>query len=78
VNVVVLSGTKEKERTEIIATHLIPQDFEVCVTSYEICPIEQSALKKFLFEYIIIDEAHRIKNVHSMLSSMHSARVGGC
>ncbi|PPQ92882.1 hypothetical protein CVT25_009769 [Psilocybe cyanescens] len=68
-NVIVLTGSKD-ERAEIIANRLIPQDFEVCVTSYEICLIEQSALKKFSFEYIVIDEAHRIKNVDSMLSQI--------
>ena len=30
--------------------------------------IEKSVLKKFSFEYIVIDEAHRIKNVDSILS----------
>lgn len=68
-NVVTLTGSKE-ERAEIIANRLIPQDFEVCVTSYEVCLIEQSALKKFSFAYIVIDEAHRIKNVDSMLSQI--------
>ncbi|TEB28250.1 transcription activator snf2l1 [Coprinellus micaceus] len=68
-NVVVLTGTKE-ERAEIIATRLIPSDFEVCITSYEICLIERGALKKFSFEYIVIDEAHRIKNVDSILSQI--------
>ncbi|KAH9485950.1 ISWI chromatin-remodeling complex ATPase ISW2 [Psilocybe cubensis] len=68
-NVVVLTGSKE-ERADLIATRLIPQDFEVCITSYEICLIEQSALKKFSFAYIVIDEAHRIKNVDSMLSQI--------
>lgn len=66
---VVLTGTKE-ERAELIANRLIPQDFEVCVTSYEICLIEKSAFKKFSFEYIVIDEAHRIKNVDSILSQI--------
>ena len=69
VNVVVLTGSKE-ERAEIIANRLIPQDFDVCVTSYEICLIEKSALKKFSFEYIVIDEAHRIKNVDSILAQI--------
>ncbi|KAI5991718.1 SNF2 family N-terminal domain-containing protein [Pisolithus orientalis] len=69
INVVVLTGTKE-ERSEIIAERLIPQDFDVCVTSYEICLIEKSALKKFSFEYIVIDEAHRIKNVDSILAQI--------
>ncbi|EIW87448.1 hypothetical protein CONPUDRAFT_87220 [Coniophora puteana RWD-64-598 SS2] len=69
VNIVVLTGSKE-ERAEIIANRLIPQDFDVCITSYEICLIEKSALKKFSFEYIVIDEAHRIKNVDSILSQI--------
>lgn len=69
VNVVVLTGSKD-ERAELIANRLIPQDFDVCVTSYEICLIEKSALKKFSFEYIIIDEAHRIKNVDSILAQI--------
>ena len=68
-NVAVLTGSKE-ERAEIIASRLLPQDFEVCITSYEICLIERSALKKFSFEYIVIDEAHRIKNVDSILSQI--------
>ncbi|KAJ7355421.1 SNF2 family N-terminal domain-containing protein [Mycena albidolilacea] len=68
-SVVLLTGTKE-ERADIITQRLIPQDFEVCITSYEICLIEKSALKKFSFEYIVIDEAHRIKNVDSILSQI--------
>ncbi|KAF7981341.1 hypothetical protein HWV62_33785 [Athelia sp. TMB] len=69
VNVLLLTGSKE-ERAEIIANRLIPQDFNVCITSYEICLIEKSAFKKFSFEYIVIDEAHRIKNVDSILSQI--------
>jgi SWI/SNF-related matrix-associated actin-dependent regulator of chromatin subfamily A member 5 len=68
-NVCLLTGSKE-ERAEIIASRLMTQDFEVCVTSYEMCLIEKSHLKKFSFEYIIIDEAHRIKNVDSILSQI--------
>ncbi|KAI1784329.1 SNF2 family DNA-dependent ATPase [Ganoderma leucocontextum] len=69
VSTVVLTGTKE-ERAEIITTRLLPQNFDVLITSYEICLIEKSALKKFSFEYIAIDEAHRIKNVDSILSQI--------
>ncbi|PPQ77798.1 hypothetical protein CVT24_005896, partial [Panaeolus cyanescens] len=68
-NVVTLAGTKE-ERAQTIAERLIPQDFEVCITTYEICLIEKGPLKKFSFEYIVIDEAHRIKNVDSILSQI--------
>ena len=69
VNTVLLTGSKE-ERAEIISTRLLPQDFDVLITSYEMCLIEKSALKKFSFEYIVIDEAHRIKNVDSILSQI--------
>ena len=69
VNTVLLTGSKE-ERAEIISSRLLPQDFDVLITSYEICLIEKSALKKFSFEYIVIDEAHRIKNVDSILSQI--------
>ena len=48
----------------------IPQDFDVYVTSYEICLIEKLALKKFSFEYVIIDKAHCIKNVDSILAQI--------
>ena len=68
-NIAVLSGGKE-ERAEIIANRLLPQDFGVCITTYELCLIEKSTLKKFSFEYIAIDEAHRIKNVDSILSQI--------
>ncbi|RDB15389.1 ISWI chromatin-remodeling complex ATPase ISW2 [Hypsizygus marmoreus] len=45
-------------------------NFEVCITSYKICLIEKSAFTKFSFKYIIIDEAHHIKNVDSILSQI--------
>jgi SWI/SNF-related matrix-associated actin-dependent regulator of chromatin subfamily A member 5 len=68
-SVALLTGSKE-ERAEIIRDRILTQDFEVCITSYEMCLIEKSALKKLSFEYIIIDEAHRIKNVDSILSQI--------
>ncbi|KAK4050885.1 chromatin remodeling complex Adenosinetriphosphatase [Microbotryomycetes sp. JL201] len=53
-----------------VAEKILPQDFEVLITSYELCLREKSALKKLSWEYIVIDEAHRIKNVDSMLSQI--------
>jgi hypothetical protein len=76
VNIVILTGTKE-ERAEIIANRLITQDFEVCITSYEICLVEKFAFKIFGFEYIVIDEAHRIKNVDPLLLSSLPLRWHG-
>ena len=85
-NVVVLTGSKDERvslflkalllylsqsrKASIIAQRLLTQDFEVCITSYEICLIEKHTLKKFAFGYIVIDEAHRIKNVDSILSQI--------
>ncbi|KAF8660982.1 hypothetical protein AX16_001504 [Volvariella volvacea WC 439] len=68
-NVAILTGTAE-ERAETIANRLLPQDFEVLITTYEICMRESSTLRKLSFEYIVIDEAHRIKNADSVLSQI--------
>ncbi|GAA5904621.1 uncharacterized protein JCM6883_003843 [Sporobolomyces salmoneus] len=68
-NVVSLTGTKE-ERAEIIADRILPGDFDILIASYEMCLREKSALKKLSWAYIVIDEAHRIKNVDSMLSQI--------
>ncbi|GAV00283.1 hypothetical protein RvY_11157 [Ramazzottius varieornatus] len=43
-------------------------EFDVVVTSYEMVLRERSALKKIHFCYLVIDEAHRIKNENSKLS----------
>ncbi|PWN29206.1 putative ISW2-ATPase component of a two subunit chromatin remodeling complex [Jaminaea rosea] len=67
--VVVLQGTRE-ERDAIIQNTILPQDLDVLLTTYEMCLREKSALKKLSWEYIVIDEAHRIKNVDSMLSQI--------
>lgn len=68
-NVVTLKGAKE-ERGQVIQNHLLSGDFDVLITTYEMCLREKSALKKLSWEYIVIDEAHRIKNVDSMLSQI--------
>ncbi|GFZ42856.1 DNA helicase [Saitozyma sp. JCM 24511] len=65
----VMQGTKE-ERLELINKRILTQDFNILITSYEMCMREKSTLKKFSWEYIIIDEAHRIKNVDSLLSQI--------
>ncbi|KAI1211624.1 SWI/SNF family of DNA-dependent ATPase [Annulohypoxylon truncatum] len=69
VNVLVLQGAKE-ERHALINERLIDEKFDVCITSYEMILREKAHLKKFAWEYIIIDEAHRIKNEESSLSQV--------
>eukprot|EP00306_Pavlova_sp_CCMP459_P004759 CAMPEP_0185157904 /NCGR_PEP_ID=MMETSP1139-20130426/2073_1 /TAXON_ID=298111 /ORGANISM="Pavlova sp., Strain CCMP459" /LENGTH=1133 /DNA_ID=CAMNT_0027723009 /DNA_START=12 /DNA_END=3413 /DNA_ORIENTATION=+ len=62
-------GNKE-EREELIRTKLQPDQFEVVVTSYEMVTRESTAFKKFSWRYIIVDEAHRMKNEESVLSQV--------
>lgn len=69
INVLVLQGAKE-ERAELIQNRLVDEKFDVCITSYEMILREKSHLKKFAWEYIIIDEAHRIKNEESSLAQI--------
>ena len=69
VNVLILQGVKE-ERHQLINDRLIDEKFDVCITSYEMILREKSHLKKFAWEYIIIDEAHRIKNEESSLAQI--------
>ncbi|KAI5961124.1 ISW2 [Candida margitis] len=69
VNVVVLQGDKE-QRASIIKDRLYTADFDVLITSFEMVLREKSALKKFRWEYIVVDEAHRIKNEQSSLSQI--------
>lgn len=59
-----------RQQADLINNRVLTQDFDVLVTSYEMCMREKSTLRKFSWEYIIIDEAHRIKNVDSLLSQI--------
>ncbi|KAK3935900.1 ISWI chromatin-remodeling complex ATPase ISW2 [Diplogelasinospora grovesii] len=69
VNVLVLQGAKE-ERHQLINDRLVDENFDVCITSYEMILREKAHLRKFAWEYIIIDEAHRIKNEESSLAQV--------
>eukprot|EP00698_Gefionella_okellyi_P005427 TRINITY_DN14974_c0_g1_i1.p1 TRINITY_DN14974_c0_g1~~TRINITY_DN14974_c0_g1_i1.p1 ORF type:complete len:1108 (-),score=308.38 TRINITY_DN14974_c0_g1_i1:24-3347(-) len=64
-----LHGSQE-ERSNIIASKLKTNKFDVCVTTYETAIREKAALKKFTWQYMIIDEAHRIKNEQSVLAQV--------
>ncbi|KAL7220638.1 hypothetical protein ACSBR2_013506 [Camellia fascicularis] len=56
------------ERKHIRENLLVAGKFDVCVTSFEMAIREKSALRQFSWRYIVIDEAHRIKNENSLLS----------
>ncbi|XP_004486049.1 ISWI chromatin-remodeling complex ATPase CHR11 [Cicer arietinum] len=57
-----------EERRHIREDLLVAGKFDVCVTSFEMAIKEKSTLRRFSWRYIIIDEAHRIKNENSLLS----------
>lgn len=46
-----------------------PRHWDVCVTTYEVVNTERNVLQKFAWKYLIIDEAHRLKNDASMFST---------
>jgi SWI/SNF-related matrix-associated actin-dependent regulator of chromatin subfamily A member 5 len=69
INVFVLQGAKD-ERQKLINDYLVDEKFDVCITSYEMILREKSHLNKHAWEYIIIDEAHRIKNEESSLAQI--------
>jgi SWI/SNF-related matrix-associated actin-dependent regulator of chromatin subfamily A member 5 len=46
------------------------EKFNCILTTYEISIIEKAALNKFHWKYIVMDEAHRIKNENSLLAQI--------
>ena len=62
----------QQTRSALIRDTLLgaPNEWDVCVTSYEMIIREKGVLRKFNWRYIVIDEAHRIKNEKSKLSEI--------
>ena len=55
-------------RDEILKNEMVPGKFDVVVTSFEGINICNTALRKFNWRFIIIDEAHKIKNEDAQIS----------
>lgn len=64
-----LIATKD-EREEILTSIVDKGKFDILVTSFEGVRICLSSLKKIKWHYIVIDEAHKIKNEESQLSQV--------
>mmetsp|Transcript_40665 Transcript_40665/g.129745 ORF Transcript_40665/g.129745 Transcript_40665/m.129745 type:complete len:932 (+) Transcript_40665:74-2869(+) len=60
----------QEDRAYLRDNELVAGNFDICVTSFEMVIKEKTAFKKFHWRYIVIDEAHRIKNENSMLSKV--------
>ena len=50
---------------------MLPGEWDTCITSYEMVIREKAVFKKFAWRYVIIDEAHRIKNEKSKVKQNH-------
>ena len=47
---------------------LSKRKFDICIIAYEVAIKEKISLNNIKWKYIVIDEAHRIKNENSVLS----------
>ncbi|KAK1350994.1 SWI/SNF2-like chromatin-remodeling complex ATPase [Hamiltosporidium tvaerminnensis] len=65
-----------KKELKVNTSSLNEMDYDVCITTYEMCLLAKNSLKNISWNYIVIDEAHRIKNEKSMLSQI--VRIFNC
>lgn len=74
-NVLCYYGSKEK-RIEI-QKDIRNSDFHVLLTTYEMCLKDSSFLRRRNWRVLVVDEAHRLKNQHSLLhESLTTFSVG--
>jgi SWI/SNF-related matrix-associated actin-dependent regulator of chromatin subfamily A member 5 len=59
-----------EERKRIADEHIVIGKFDVVCTTYETVSQEKNLLTKIHWRYLIIDEAHRIKNENSLLAQV--------
>ncbi|ETK87629.1 hypothetical protein L915_07966 [Phytophthora nicotianae] len=57
-----------KDERAVQKETVVKQDFDALVLSYEVAIIEKATLQKIKWRYLLIDEAHRVKNENSKLS----------
>jgi SWI/SNF-related matrix-associated actin-dependent regulator of chromatin subfamily A member 5 len=56
---------RKEAREQIVKNDLQPGKFDVVITTFEGVRLCMGPLMKYTWEYIIIDEAHKIKNEDS-------------
>lgn len=67
-NGLILIGDKPA-RSDILK-RMKKDDWDICITSYEMCLLEKGPLKRIEWKYVVVDEAHRIKNEKAKLSKI--------
>lgn len=55
----------QQERKERRKGWFAPDAFQVCITSYQIAVVDQAMFRRRHWQYLILDEAHNIKNFRS-------------
>jgi helicase SWR1 len=55
----------QQERKERRKGWFAPHAFQVCITSYQIAIADQAIFRRRQWQYLILDEAHNIKNFRS-------------
>lgn len=58
-------GTRAK-----VFQNMAGNKWDVCITTFEMCISEQNNLQNIKWEYMIVDEGHRLKNEKIMLSTV--------
>lgn len=53
---------------DVLRAKMHQGNFDVCVTNYESVKSDFNVLHKFAWEYVVLDEAHRIKNENAIIS----------
>lgn len=67
IRVLNLIATKD-HREDLLKNHLLPGKFDVVLTTFEGVRACMNKLLSFKWEYVIVDEAHKLKNEDSQIS----------
>jgi len=67
IRVLFFYGNKD-ERRNLADKELKKRDFDLVLTTFECSMKERTALSKITYEYLIVDEAHRMKNEKAKFS----------
>lgn len=63
-------GDKVKRKDLLANMKATRSKWDICVTTYEMILMEKGPLSKFNWRYIVVDEAHRLKNENTKLSQI--------